>query len=540
MPRRPALALSLCALGACLAARPAAAHTVPAPQVLRVLIVSNMTVADLHHLEPRGAVGLLVPGVGPTTNRRRALAALVRGVVENARLGGVPAGRVLISTDAATGIPSGRDEIILSLPPKGGLVRNDRRYPIAVVGRGFHGILVSPTTRIPGLVSVLDVAPTALGRIRGGLSAEESSHPARAVQRLDRQIAGNDTVKLASLIFVASLVVLLFVLVSPSAAFCGVSAALLTNMALGAIGVSTTAGLLVWMTIGTSLGGIALARLCASESGLLALCAFVLFAYLLGMAYEPTWVAVSPLGPTQNSRFFGVGNQLETLLLLPGIAGAALAGKRFGGYGLGAFVLLSLVTLVDNSFGADGGGSVVLGVGFAILVSRLARLGARGTLGMFGLSGLAIAGLVWYDLQRPGPNHLRSALTHGPEGLLAVVANRVPLAYKPALHQWYLLLPFGLVLLAAAAAAQRGSHSPGRRAGLVSILSAIGASLVVNDSAAFVVVGGIAAVVAVARPPLAFGPLRREVLSVHLDPAALLGGEPIPIAAPAEETNPGP
>src|SRR4029078_2330976 len=56
-----------------------------------VVIVDQMSDATLAKLAKRGAVGLLRPGYGPTTNRRRALAELVRGTEVNARLGGVPA-----------------------------------------------------------------------------------------------------------------------------------------------------------------------------------------------------------------------------------------------------------------------------------------------------------------------------------------------------------------------------------------------------------------------------------------------------------------
>ena len=41
-------------------------------------------------------------------------------------------------------------------------VANDHRYPIAVIGRGYHGLLRSSLTRVPGLVSIADVARTAL------------------------------------------------------------------------------------------------------------------------------------------------------------------------------------------------------------------------------------------------------------------------------------------------------------------------------------------------------------------------------------------
>src|SRR5690348_12580640 len=47
---------------------------------------------------------------------------------------------------------------------------NHRLYRIAVIGLGYHGLLTSPTTRIPGLVSIVDVAPTALGPPRVGMS----------------------------------------------------------------------------------------------------------------------------------------------------------------------------------------------------------------------------------------------------------------------------------------------------------------------------------------------------------------------------------
>ena len=89
----------------------AGARTRPPQQPLRVMIISHFTIADLSRLERKGAVGLLVPGVGPTVNRREALAALVRGVVKNARMGGVPPGPPVISATAPSGFPTGEPEI---------------------------------------------------------------------------------------------------------------------------------------------------------------------------------------------------------------------------------------------------------------------------------------------------------------------------------------------------------------------------------------------------------------------------------------------
>src|SRR5262249_57569132 len=95
-----------------------------------VVIVDRMSNATWAELAKRGAVGLLRPGYGPTTNRRRALAELVRGTEVNARLGGVPAGKPLINTNKAPVYPNCKICIVLQLPPPGRPLANHRLYPI--------------------------------------------------------------------------------------------------------------------------------------------------------------------------------------------------------------------------------------------------------------------------------------------------------------------------------------------------------------------------------------------------------------------------
>ena len=522
--RRIALTAVLVAVVATAAATAAQARTVPAQQPLRVLIVDHLRLADLQRLEQRGAVGVLVPGVGPTTNRRRALASLLRGAVVNARLGGVPRGPQLIGTNAATGIPTGHPEIVLALPKKGAPILNDRRYPVAVLGRGCHGLLVSPTTRIPGLVSIVDIAPTALGHLRGSLSCEAAGDAGATARKLDRRIAANNVLKLPSLFVVAGIAVLL-ALFRPRAALATPPAALLATLVLGAVGPTDPWVLAVALGLLTFAGALLLGRVCRSEGALLALFAGTILAYLAALALAPTWVAINPLGPTQNSRFYGVGNQMETLLLVPALLGAALAGKRFGIPGFVAFAALALVTVVGNGLGADGSGAIVFGVGFAVLGARLARVRLRGILVALALSGGAVATLVSWDLHHAGPNHLRSAFDHGTAGMLAVVENRVPLSYEPALHQWYLTteLAVPFVVVAAAALLQR-RHPAGRRAVLEALVVSVLTSLVVNDSAAYVLLAGATCLVAAARPRLAYAPLRR----LSLVPAPL-----VPVPQPA-------
>ena len=501
--------MSLAVLAALAAgsAASASAKTMPQQQPLRILIVPSLTPHELARLAKRGAVGMLVPGVGPTTNRRQALAALVRGAVENARLGGVPSGPVIVNAASATGFPTGHPEIILTLPPRGRPILNDRRYPIAIVGRGYHGILISRTTRIPGLVSVLDVAPTALQRPGSELLSAAHPDAARTVENLDQRITANNQLKLPSLIAVEVLVGFLAIFF-PAAAFPAIAAALLGSLGLGFVGPTNVAVLVAAFVALTLLGGIALARICSTESRLLALMLAVLAAYVVALVLDPTAVAVNPLGPTQNSRFFGVGNQVETLLLGPVLAAAGLAGRRFGLLGFLAVGVFAFVGVAENNLGADGGGAVVYAVALAVFAARLCHLRWRGLLAAMGVAGIAVMALMSYDQSHTGHDHMRSAFSHGFGGLLAVARNRIPLSYLPAVHAWTYVGPFLLAFAVVAVVAVRAAGRHNRRDLLLALVAGVVASLLVNDSAAYELVAATTTLVALHRTAFRFAPLR--------------------------------
>lgn len=485
----------------------ASAKTMPPQQPLRILVVSRLSPHDLALLARRGAVGMLVPGVGPTTNRRQALAALVRGRVENARLGGIAKGPVLVDAVAATGFPTGRPVIIVTLPPKGPPILNDRRYPIAVVGRGYHGVLISRTTRLPGVVSVLDVAPTALQLPGSELLSQARPGAARAVEALDRRIAANDQLKLPSLIALA-VVVGFLALFRPGAAFLAIPASLAGSLALGFAGPTSVAVLVSGFVLSTLLGALLLERLCSSELRLLALVLGVVAAYAVTMVLDATAVALNPLGPTQNSRFFGIGNQVETLLLGPVLAAAGIAGRRFGPGGFLAVGGLAFVTVAENGLGADGGGSVVFAVALALFAALLLRLRWSGLVAALGFAAVAVMALMAWDERHSGYNHMHSAFANGLSGLVAVASNRVPLSYLPAIRAWPYVGPFLLAFAAAAALTVRAAERPDRRSLLVAFVAAVVASLFVNDSAAYVLVAATTTLVALHGSRFRFGPLR--------------------------------
>ena len=84
------------------------------------------------------------------------------------------------------------------------------------------------------------------------------------------------------------------------------------------------------------------------------------------MGLDAETVALSPFGPSQSGRFYGINNLLETMLLAPALVGTALLGR----WGVGV-AALAFVTIGGNRFGADGGGTVVLAAALLVLLVRL-------------------------------------------------------------------------------------------------------------------------------------------------------------------------
>ena len=97
-----------------------------------------------------------MPGAGPTVTRESALNTLLTGTVQSSLNGGTPAGEPLLELDR--GDPP---DVLVVLPPPG--TTENRLYPIALADGSAGRVLTSDSTRIPGLVSLADVAT---GRLR--------------------------------------------------------------------------------------------------------------------------------------------------------------------------------------------------------------------------------------------------------------------------------------------------------------------------------------------------------------------------------------
>jgi hypothetical protein len=483
-----------------LAAPGTASARVPLPnERLHVVVVNRISDATFAKLAQQGAVGLMRPGYGPTTNRRRALAELVRGTEVNARLGGLPTGKPLINTNKARVFPNCKICIVVQLPPRGRPTANDRLYRIAVIGIGYHGLLTSPTTRIRGLVSIVDVAPTALGRVVGGMSAVPTKDSVGEITSLNAQIHGEDRLKYAGLFIVAGLVILLALLGWSGAARTAIPAALLANLVVGALQVTNEVAIVTVFTVASALGALLLARVCRDDLALLGLIVVVLLAYLFVYTGRPEWAAVTPLGPDQNLRFWGIGDQIATLLLAPLLMGAVIARQRLGWFAFLAFSLLGIFVMTDNRLGANGGGAIGLGLALALLGARLSRRGLLALVGALGMAAAVVLAIVQHGLASPGPNHLRSAFGNGLSGFVDVAAHRVPLVYTPAVQDWKLTLPLTILLITSGVLALRVTRAPAARDLLLALAAGLIASLVINDATGFMLTAGIACTSAVAR-----------------------------------------
>jgi hypothetical protein len=167
--------------------------------------------------------------------------------------------------------------------------------------------------------------------------------------------------------------------------------------------------------------------------------------------------------------------------------------------------------MTDNRLGSDGGGAIVLGVALAVLGWRLFRLRLSGLIALLAGAALAVLWLVQRGLAQTGPDHLRSAFDGGVTGFLASLGSRWPLSYLPALQEWTLVVPLLLVLAAAFVVAWRRTEVAATRDLLLALGVALVTSLLVNDSAAYELAGGITVVGSAARFVPTSAPLRIRV-----------------------------
>jgi hypothetical protein len=477
----PAFLGRIAAVGAAALVFAGAARSEP----VAVLVVPPF---PLERFADRGAVGLMTPGAGTTVTHKGAVAALVRGKVAKSLLGGVPGGKpkiMIAQRPAAT-------TIYVSLPPAG-THANTRRYPVAVVGSGYSGILDSKSTHITGLVSIADIAPTAIALAEGkkrpvGWKPGTAADVRALDRRMDRQQRARDpAVAILALSALALALAALALSSLPLARACLLAAplALALSVVFSGAGLTRPAALLpalALLTIALSvLGGLLL-----DVRGLAAVFLCLIAGYLVVLVAKPTWAALAAIGPNpgEGGRFYGSTNLTTSVVLTVALFAA-------GAFGLRSVVPIALLTLVAVGWsraGADGGGIVVVVAAFAALGVRLAtgRLTVRAVAAAAGLSvafGLALVGA---DAATGGSSHVTKRVGDGPGALLGELGSRLHISFERLVTSWHAALVFAVSIAALAMLASR----PPRFAVGDALLVGIGASLLVNDTPQHVAAAG--------------------------------------------------
>jgi hypothetical protein len=430
---------------------------------------------------PDAAHGLLVPGQGATVTRRGALASLVRGKMENSLVGGVPGGKPTISLATRPA----RITFYVALPPPG-KHHNVLRYPIAVVGPGYRGLLVSSSTRLPGLVSLADVAPSVRALNRGDrprIRARRASDSLERLALLDRRLNDAHDARIPAMIVLAALMAsfgLLALLTRSSlvgrAAFLVAPACVAIAVLLSAAAVTTFWVVILVLALSAPAAALGAAVLLRPRLPL-ALGLSVLFAFLFAVMWaRPEWNTLAVIGPHPDGggRFHGLTNQVETLLLSPALVLGALLGVR----ALPVVALAVSAGVAASRMGADGGGLVVYLAGFLVLGLRVARMPALRAAAVTAVAAGAALLLVGIDAATGGSSHVTDAVGGGPGSLAGDLAHRVHLSAASVTSTWNNALLFTASVAALVWLVFQRPRPPV----LEALLAALVVSLVVNDT----------------------------------------------------------
>lgn len=411
----------------------------------------------------QGAEGLLVSGRGPTFSRAETLDAL---------------------EDVPRACPC--PWTVYVTLPRAEQHHYDGLERVWITGPGYPdgSALDSDRTRIPGLVSVFDLEPTADALVRGDeppVTSRAEADLSALQRRLDR---AHDTRTRASLL-VAGLIALFAVLAfALRSAFFGRAAllagpiALAGGLLLSALEVSDPWPTVLALIGVAGVGALAAAAVTANPHALAVALLAIFPIYLVTLSISPETGSFAAIGarPENGGRFYGFQNQIETMLLVPGLLGAALIWRRL----FIPVALLVLVTVGASFAGADGGGLLVFAAGYVFLWLRLRDipLTAR-NLAFAGIAGVAIGALlVGIDAALGGSSHVTRALEGGPIEVLGDIAHRLRLSAGGLVSSFDSAV---LILASLPVFALVALRRP-RFATVDAVLVALAVSLLVNDS----------------------------------------------------------
>jgi hypothetical protein len=321
-----------------------------------------------------------------------------------------------------------------------------------VTGKSAFDLSNSGTTTAPPFDQSLLRKIRGLPDVADAVGGADVLHPGgrtnlpRLEERLDRTHHQRIRVRIG-----LAAILIALALAAPRRAIVAGPAAIAAALVLSAFG-STSVVLFVLLTL---LGTLAPLR------------ALWLFfaAYLVVLVASPETQSLALLGPHPEAggRFYGLTNELETLLLAPALV-----------LGLAAAPLVILLVAWSRA-GADGGGAVVFLGAYAVLALGLS---ARRLTVAAGIAVAAALALVGIDAATGGSSHVTKTVGDGPDAVWDAVTHRWSVAWHgatatPGRALLNLVLLAGLVWVAA----QRPRHRV-----LDAFLVGVAVSLAVNDT----------------------------------------------------------
>jgi hypothetical protein len=404
-----------------------------------------------------------------------------------------------------------------------------RLAPVIMVGKGIQrGVLTSPSTRQRGLVTLADIAPTALEyfnipkdkRMVGqAMTVLPSENPVAELRRLDEWIAGRNqaVAPVAVLITVWQVVATALALVlmrqrmgkaekdfSPYGRFALLGA---VAIPLAALLVSPLAA---WGTVAVI--ALALALTCAlagvmmqvarATASLRYLAMIAFLALIVDALMNGRLSAASILGNSfaTGSRFYGVGNEYAGYLMATALITAGLSGlleeKKWRAW---LWMFLLVFALGCAKWGANFGGASTAAVAcsVAIIKTRNKQFGWQQLSLVMIMVTVAVAAVVgWELLNAPASqSHIGRTFSHADGGSLLQIAKRKlqmgwhVIRYTPFNYPLLLAIPVVASVLhwrrgrLKAALAQHRAFDACMVAGVVGSIVA----LVINDSGIVIV-----------------------------------------------------
>lgn len=420
---------------------------------------------------------------------------------------------------------AGPEDLVIALraPPGGGL----RLLPVGVWGGGLSGgRITSPTTRLDGFVAAPDIAPTVLEHLgldvperMNGRAMEDTpgGDPDEVVDlsaRFDVVIGRRlPTLRTAFWTLGALLLVLVALRRREGARtwlrLTLLAAMWLPGMALVSAALRPSAGEEAALVV---LGSVALAavtdRLLPWPRGPALPALVVMAAHTVDLAFGSLLVDTSLAGPNPRggARFYGIGNELETVLAVTVLVGAgAWVARRSGppaARAIAAAAIVSGVIVGAGRLGADVGGVITLGAGGAAAVVAALAAGGRLTRRALAIAVLApvlaLAALVAVDLATGGGAHLTRSVIEAdePGDLVDIVERRFRISFGGiASGTAPVSVGFAVLLLIAGGVLRRRlleplEDAPGLRAAVIGAWFATVVGALANDSGPVIVLIG--------------------------------------------------